>query len=314
MGGYVFCRYVFLTLCLSNLFMKNTTIITGYSTALFSTWYFVEDFGVLFDAGDGLTSHLLQKSMKAKYVFISHADRDHLTGLLQFVQLNSRQGFPKIYYPKDCGSFPALAQFSASFDPHTGGSEWIGVEAEQEIWIAKDLLIRPLTNLHVIPKEGKTKSLSYQLIRTKRKLKEEFSTIKPQEIAQLKKTMTENDLTYEVREVLVSYSGDTPVDFDGRWNGSQVLIHEATFLHKAEISETDTLKHKHSSLEEVMQMVAASDVERLILGHFSSRYSPEEIDNAIRTFSQMYQVKIPVHRVLPNYCSKDILTEPPFLL
>ncbi len=50
-------------------------------------------------------------------MFISHADRDHLTGLLQFNQLNARSGFPVIYYPKDCGSFPALKEFTTKFDP-----------------------------------------------------------------------------------------------------------------------------------------------------------------------------------------------------
>lgn len=53
--------------------------ISGYSTALFSTWYFIEELGLLFDAGDGVITYLLQKSRKIKYIFISHADRDHLT-------------------------------------------------------------------------------------------------------------------------------------------------------------------------------------------------------------------------------------------
>ncbi|MCI5058502.1 MAG: RNAse Z, partial [Flavobacteriales bacterium] len=75
--------------------------ITGYSTALFSTWYFVEDYGLLFDAGDGVISALTQKSGKVRQIFVSHADRDHLTGLLQFNQLNARNGFPIIHYPKD---------------------------------------------------------------------------------------------------------------------------------------------------------------------------------------------------------------------
>ncbi len=91
--------------------------ITGYSTALFSTWYFVEEWGILFDAGDGLISALLQKSRKIDHVFISHADRDHLTGLLQFNQLNARPGYPIIHYPKDSGSFPVLGEFSRKFDP-----------------------------------------------------------------------------------------------------------------------------------------------------------------------------------------------------
>lgn len=100
--------------------------ISGYSTALFSTWYFIEELGLLLDAGDGLTATLLQKARKVEHVFISHADRDHLTGLLQFNQLNAREGFPKIYYPFHCGSFPALEEFTKRFDPHVKGTVWNG--------------------------------------------------------------------------------------------------------------------------------------------------------------------------------------------
>lgn len=281
--------------------------ITGYSTALFSTWYFVEDFGVLFDAGDGVVAHLLQKAMKAKYIFISHADRDHLTGLLQFLQLNSREGFPKIYYPKDCGSFPALARFSASFDPHTSGSEWIGIEEDTEIQVAKDLIVKPIPNNHV-RKEG-VKSLSYQLIRTKRKLKPEFSALHHKEILQLKNTIGEEPLTEDVRQILISYSGDMPVEHDGRWNGSEVLIHEATFLHKHETDNANPQANRHSSLEEVMQMVSQAQVGKLVLGHFSSRYSAEEITTAINTFALKFEVKVPIYAVLPSICVKDILAK-----
>lgn len=38
--------------------------ITGYSTALFSTWYFIEEWGILFDAGEGLISALLQNCVQ----------------------------------------------------------------------------------------------------------------------------------------------------------------------------------------------------------------------------------------------------------
>ena len=44
--------------------------ISCYSTALFSTWFFVEELGLLFDAGDGVTANLMQKSRKVKQVFI----------------------------------------------------------------------------------------------------------------------------------------------------------------------------------------------------------------------------------------------------
>ncbi len=60
--------------------MNQRLTITAYSTALFSTWYFIEEWGLLFDAGEGLISALLQKSRKVDHVFISHADREHITG------------------------------------------------------------------------------------------------------------------------------------------------------------------------------------------------------------------------------------------
>ena len=53
--------------------------ISGYSTALFATWYFIDELDLLFDAGDGVVAGLTQKSGKIKHIFISHADRDHLT-------------------------------------------------------------------------------------------------------------------------------------------------------------------------------------------------------------------------------------------
>ena len=56
--------------------------ITAFSTALFSTWYFIDELGLLFDAGDGVSAHLLQKARKIKHAFISHADRDHISGLI----------------------------------------------------------------------------------------------------------------------------------------------------------------------------------------------------------------------------------------
>ena len=79
--------------------------ITGYSTALFSTWYFVEELGLLFDVGDGLMSNLMQKSRKIKHTFITHPDRDHLTGLMQFTQLNAREGYLRFIIQKTVAHF-----------------------------------------------------------------------------------------------------------------------------------------------------------------------------------------------------------------
>lgn len=59
--------------------------LTASSSALFSTWFFIEEFGALFDAGDGVSAALMQRSRKVKHVFVTHADRD-VADLLSLAQ------------------------------------------------------------------------------------------------------------------------------------------------------------------------------------------------------------------------------------
>lgn len=285
--------------------------ITGYSTALFSTWYFVEEWGILLDAGEGLTSALLQKAGKITHVFVSHADRDHFTGLLQFNQLNARKGLPKIFYPKDCGSFPALEAFTKKFDPHVSGTEWSGITAGESVQVKDGLFVQPIRNEHVQCDSGVHKSFGYQVYEVKHKLKQEYTNLSGEEIRQLKEKIGKENLTDAVRTNLLTYSGDTPVDDYEKWNHTKVLIHEATFLGKTEQASLNIHGNKHSNLEEVMQMVSQLDTETLILGHFSSRYSNEEMDKKIKSLCKMYHIKIPVYRILPGQLHRNILSEEP---
>ena len=95
-----------------------------------------------------------------------------------------------------------------------------------------------------------------------------------------------------------------------RWEQSKILIHEATFLRDDE-DKIHTHGNKHSYLEEVMEMVSGANVEQLILGHFSSRYSPELIDRRILELCNQYAINKPVFRVLPGTVATDILKTRP---
>ena len=286
--------------------MSKQLTITGYSTALFSTWYFVSEYGILFDCGDGVSSALLQKARKIKHVFISHADRDHLAGLLQFNQLNARSEL-KIYYPKDCGSFPKLAEFSAKFDPQVSGTKWIPIEAGQEIAIRSDLIVRAVENRHVPTDAATTKSLSYFVDTVSRKLKAEFTDLSGAEIAAAREQHGTDGITNESRKTKLVYSGDTPIETDGRYDDAETLIHEATFLTEGEIDPDNPRRNKHSSLDQVMRVVANSNIQQLILGHFSSRYSAEQIDEAVTARIAQHAMTIPVHIVHPSTTVRDLL-------
>jgi ribonuclease Z len=285
--------------------------ITGYSTALFSTWYFVEELGLLFDAGDGLTSSLLQKARKIENVFISHADRDHLTGLLQFNQLNARPGLPKIFFPYDCGSFPAMEQFSKKFDPHVSGTRWNAIKENEHIQVKDGVYVQSIKNNHVATEKNVFKSFGYQVYLTKNKLKPEFVNFSQQQIKQLIEERGKENITEQTRTNLLTYSGDTPVDDFEKWNNTKILIHEATFLEQAEQDGLNTHGNKHSNLEEVLKMVATLNIETLILGHFSSRYSAGQIDEKIRTVCKELKIQIPVFRVLPGQVHHNILNQEP---
>lgn len=256
--------------------MKLT--ITGYSTALFSTWYFIEELGILFDAGDGLTSALLQKSRKINHVFLSHADRDHLTGLMQLNQLNAREGYPVIYHPRDGQSYPALEAFSRRFDPHIAGTVWIPVVPGEEIKVKDDILVVPLRNEHVRAGADTIRSLGYKVMQIKHKLKPELAGLTPAEIKQISLEQGKESIAVEVRTNILSYSGDTPVADPATWQDTKVLIHEATFLERNEEIKQYTYKNLHSRLDDVLEMVSRTNVETLVLGHFSSRYAAEQID------------------------------------
>lgn len=285
--------------------MKMT--ITGYSTALFSTWYFIEELGLLLDAGDGLSAALLQKAGKIKHAFISHADRDHLTGLLQFNQLNAREKYPIVYYPKDSGSFPALGNFFDKFDPHVQRPNWIPLDNEQEIFIKNNIAVKCIRNEHVDVDNSIIKSLSFDIFEVKQKLKAEFHGLSGSAIKQLRQEKGNDFISETVRTPILSYSGDTPVHNVDRWKHSKILIHEATFLDAATRDSSNAPKHAHSTLEEVIAMVAESQVEHLILGHFSTRYSTEQIQNAILNLRDKYSLEIPISCVLPGQVVRDIL-------
>lgn len=285
--------------------------ISTFSTALFSTWINIEELNLLIDAGDGVTMGLLQKSRKVKHVFITHPDRDHLNGLPQFIQLNSRQDFPVIHYPKDSGSFPAMSEFLAKFDPHVKGSRWIGIEDQQFISIKKGYEIQALRNEHVKAPVGVHKSLSYKLFETKSKLKDEFKELNPEQIKKIAIDKGRDFLTLKIKNNIISFSGDTPVDNYEKWDNSDLLIHEATFLNNESDSNIESRGNKHSTLNEVMKMVKEININTLVLNHFSSRYSKEEINNSVLRLIMELKLKIPVHIVYPGEIKRDILNMKP---
>jgi len=274
--------------------------IISYSTALCSTWIYVEDYKVLFDAGDGVSAGLNKKSSKIKNVFISHADRDHLCGLLQFNQLNTINKLPNIYYPKDCGSFPALNKFVKIFDRHIDTPEWIGIDTSTKIYIAPKIFVKAHLNDHRF-EVGKIKSVGYTIIEEKTKLKSCYAGISGNQIRELKESNVE--ITENVEEKMFGYSGDSRNFEPELWQGVQYLVHESTFL-----SSSDSTRNNHTNIEEVLCKARDLNLKGLILSHFSSRFDETTILSKAKQLCKTNNINFPVYVILPGETNRDVLS------
>lgn len=284
--------------------------VSGFSTARYATWFYLDQFKVLFDAGDGVAAALAGKCRRVQHVFLSHADRDHLGGLIQFNQLAARDDDPlRYYYPKDSGSFPALRDFLERFDPNLPKAEWIPLEAGMRIEISKQHAVEIGANNHIQMAtrggQDETKSLDFRLVETRRRLKDAFQGLRGSEIAELRATHGD-DYISEARPVaLFGYSGDTPAFDRERWAGTRVLVHEATFI------APDTADRGHSEMTAVIE--AAVDVcpDTMILSHFSDRYDAAFIAASVREAAEKAAAPFPIYAILPRTTVWDVLSGAP---
>ena len=285
--------------------MSAAITLRGASTALFSTWYMAEQWGLMFDCGDGASAALMHKARKVRHLFLSHADRDHVAGLLAFQQL---YGGPHltIHYPKDSGWFPALARFCRDFDPWITGTRWQAVDDGEAVPVGKGLSVRARENSHMRGIRPGIRSLSYFVERSVRKLNPDFVGMPGPAIAALRAERGAEAITTEQHSLALAYSADTGVLADGRYDGAEILIHEATFIDRDD-SSPDPARFRHSVLEDVLEMVAAAGVGHLVLGHFSGRYDAARIEEAVAEGAARHGVGAPVSLVLPGAVGHDIL-------
>ncbi len=288
--------------------------MTLFSTALYATWIFIDQWKLLFDAGDGVTASLLHKSRKVQTVALTHADRDHLAGLLQFLQLNGRGGLPRLLYPRDSGSFQVLAEFLARFDAVTSGqATWQPVAPGDVVEIQKQLQLQVLPNWHwrdAPPPQVKVVSYTVQEVSVM--LRPELRGLSQAELDDLRQREGRAALTVTRTRDLLTFSGDTPLMPASAWGQPQLLIHEATFLDDETAADVEATRYnRHSGLPGVLDLALELAPQGLVLTHFSTRYAHEEINAAICRACERRHVPFPVWAVLPGQLVRDILHTPP---
>jgi ribonuclease Z len=257
----------------------------------------------LIDCGEGTQQQLMKfgfKASKIDYVFISHLHGDHyfgLIGLLSSLHLNGRIKPMKIFAPAALLDILTI-QFKYSETVLRYPIEFIAVEADQsrQIFENADLSVETIILNHRIPCTGykfKQKKRLRKLIVEKLEaenieigyyplLKRGVDLNLPDGRLLLNSDYTtdsENPKTY-------CYCSDTL--FDERYfkviKGSDTLYHEATFLH--EMLDRANQTH-HTTALQAAQIAKITGANKLLIGHFSSRYKTLQplLDEATTIFS-----------------------------
>jgi ribonuclease Z len=272
----------------TSIFSEN---LRGYSRALFSTWLYHRRFNLLFDAGEGVATLLLNRVFGIRRVFLSHGHADHIAGLVNLINIRNLGAGDQttdleIYYPKKntlielVRNYLAQTQSELSFNLH-----WLPTDENQEIPLdAKrgKTFLRTFRTQH----SHKQLSLGFNIVEIRRRLKEEFMGKSQSEINQSIWKLGKEAVAESFEQIIFTYGGDSrPIPPAGIKN-SLFLCHESTYLN---LEDDERNFQQHSILDEVMATAAAAEVKTLLLFHLSLRYSPEEIRAAVRESIKKHQ-------------------------
>ncbi len=266
-----------------------------YSKGLYATWLYYAPDRLAFDAGEGLSCALGNKSFAIERVFLSHGHADHISGLIGLVNIrNSAMGDTEkplyIYYPKDNWRVLELMAYIARTNSKLDYElAWIPLEAGDRVKVFEGQNDRYVEAFRTKHTRGE-KSLGYNVIEVRKRLKDEYQGLSEPEIRQLVKELGREELMTSYPQKLFSYGGDSaPLEPD-LVRETEILCHEATFL-----KEEDRENLTHSTLEEAIGVACQAGVKReLFVFHISSRYRKElkQIEAEVGRLNLSFQIHL----------------------
>ncbi len=244
---------------------------------------------ILLDCAEGTQLQLKKLKisiMRIDHVFISHMHGDHyfgLIGLINTLHLIGRTNPLNIFGPSELIDILNL-QLRASDTKLRYTINFSALEQEGKQLIFEDNTLRYFSFpvIHRIPTWGfliEEKDTELQidpLFLAQRKL--DIPTIKAiksgSDFTDIDGNIVSNNLiTYPLAKRR-SYAFCTDTSFDERlatyFTGVSMLYYEATFMHHMADTAAETF---HSTSRQAAQMALIANAEKLLIGHFSSRYT-----------------------------------------
>lgn len=248
--------------------------IEGYSRAAVQSYWRVPEMSIGFDLGAQPWSF-----MGTENWFVSHAHLDHIAALPVYVARRRMMKMepPTIYLPEE--NVEAVKQLLYAFSKLDRGRlpcELIGLKANTEIELSRELVVTTHATTHTVP------SLGYIVWERRKKLKPEYEGLHGTEIRDLRLAGTE--VSREVRTPTVAYLGDSsPKGLDAAPDmyRAKILIAELTFV-SPEHRKEKIHKHGHMHLDDWVDRKSLFENEVVIAGHLSTRYHPRQVESMVK--------------------------------
>lgn len=257
--------------------------LRGFSRALFSTWLYHRRFNVLFDAGEGIATALLNRVFGIRKIFLSHGHADHIAGLINLVNIRNlgagdQTASLEIYYPKNNTLIEIVRQYLANTQHELSFDlAWRPVEAGERIDFEDGrgkTFVRTFRTQH----SHKQLSLGFNIIEMRRRLKAEFVGLPQNEINAAILSIGKEAVAESVEQIIFTYGGDSRPINPEAIRETLFLCHECTYLR---LDDDERNFQQHSILDDVIQTARDAHVGTLMMFHVSLRYSHDEIREAV---------------------------------
>jgi ribonuclease Z len=212
-------------------------------------------------------------------VCLTHGHLDHAAGLAHHASRRRLTGLPpaRVFAPEEAGpDLEAWLAISERLENVDYGVHVTPAIPGRKIDLRNDLALTFLPGRHRVPTVG------YLFSEVRRKLVDDLIGRPEEEIAALRRGGAEVTRREEIP--LLAYPGDcAPEIFDAapELYRARVLLIECSFL--GEEDRERARKYDHIHLDDVVERASLFENEAIVLTHFSMRYRPEQILQALRT-------------------------------
>jgi ribonuclease Z len=238
--------------------------LLGYSVAGISTSIAFPDAEVCFDVAQGLPYQIQFPNL-----LITHGHMDHASGLPYIIAMKSMmsQPVPNIYMPASLVKpMTEIMNIWHGIDQHVYRFNFIPIEEGKEYPLKPPYFFKSFPTYHRVPSHG------YTIFERKKRLKEKYKNLNPQDLGALRKSGEELDEFSS--EAILSFTGDTKIEFleSEQVRKSRVLVMEVTYWDKKKSVE-NAREWGHIHIDEVLPKLDSLKCERIVLIHASARYT-----------------------------------------